>query len=62
MTTMRSVEPLTGIDKLAVWLFPFLADTEPEPGEHGMDANGRIYQWQPGGGWIPVADREAEAG
>ena len=62
MTTMRSVEPLTGIDKALARLFPFLNGTEPEPGEHGVDAAGRIYVRGPAGGWIPTAQLEVEAG
>lgn len=62
MIDMRSAEPLTGIDKVLARLFPFLNGTEPEPGEHGIDAAGRIYVWGPAGGWIPTAQPEAEAG
>lgn len=57
MTTMRSVEPLTGLDKWLAAIFPtLLGPTEPEPGEHGIDRNGRIWQWAAGpegGGWTP---------
>jgi hypothetical protein len=53
MTTMRSVEPLTGIDKVLARWFPFLNGTEPEPGEHGIDRHMRIYVWTPGAGWTP---------
>jgi hypothetical protein len=67
MTTMRSVEPLTGIDALVVALFPFMGGTEPQPGEHGIDANGLVHTWEPGIGWVPVLAHpgphfEAEAG
>lgn len=60
MTTMRSVEPLTGIDAVLARIFPFLNGTEPQPGEHGIDGNGRIYVWGPDGGWIPTADTELQ--
>ena len=33
MTTMRSAEPLTGIDAALARLLPFLNGTEPTPGE-----------------------------
>jgi hypothetical protein len=61
MTTMRSVEPLTSIDRVLARLFPFLNGTEPVPGEHGIDAHGRIYVWGPAGGWIPTADTQMQA-
>ena len=50
MTTMRSVEPLTGIDALVAWLFPFLAGSEPELGEHGIDSRGLPRIDQPAAG------------
>jgi hypothetical protein len=69
MTTMRSVEPLTGIDALVAWLFPFLAGSEPELGEHGIDSRGLIYSWEPARGRVLLLDKmapgsatEAEAG
>jgi len=49
MTTMRSVEPMTGVDAVLSALFPFLG-TPPEPGEHGIDGQGNIYRWT-GSGW-----------
>ena len=68
MTTMRSVEPLTGIDAVLTALLPFLNGTESEVGEHGIDSNGNVYEWQPGhGGWVaertlihPGTHRDAE--
>jgi len=57
---MRSVEPLTGIDAVLAKVLPFLNGTEPEPGERGVDRNGRIYTWQPPGGWVPKSDPQAE--
>jgi hypothetical protein len=61
MTTMRSVEPMTGVDAVLSALLPFLNGTAPEAGEHGIDSDGNIYTWQPGhGGWVP--ERELEAG
>ena len=51
MTTMRSVEPLTGIDAIAARIFPFLNGTEPRPGEHGIDRLGRRYVRTPEGTW-----------
>lgn len=62
MTTMRSTEPLTGSDAVLAALLPFLNGTEPEPGEHGIDAQGRIHTWEPGRGWVPEPGKEAEAG
>lgn len=53
MTTMRSVEPLTGIDAALARLLPFLGGTEPEPGEHGVNRHGRIYVWTARAGWAP---------
>ncbi len=53
MTTMRSTEPLTGIDAALARLFPFLNGTDPEPGEHGIDRHGRIHIWTPDHGWVP---------
>ncbi len=62
MTTMRSVEPPSTADVVfeAVLgaIFPplarFLAGTDPEPGEHGVDRHGRVYVWTPDvGGWVP---------
>jgi hypothetical protein len=50
VTTMRSVEPMTGVDAVLSALFPFLNGTEPEPGEHGLDGQGNIYRWT-GSGW-----------
>jgi hypothetical protein len=53
MTTMRSVEPLTGIDAVLAKLFPVLNGTQPEPGEHGTDRHNWIYVWVEGHGWAP---------
>ena len=58
MTTMRSVEPLTGIDRLFVWLFPFFGGGEPQPGERGIDARGWEYTWEPGHGWQLILDQQ----
>jgi hypothetical protein len=52
VTTMRSTEPLTGIDAAVAHLLPFLNGTEPTPGEHGVDRHGRIHVWT-GQGWAP---------
>jgi len=67
MTTMRSVEPLTGIDAALARIFPFLNGTEPQPGEVGRDRTGAQYSWQPGRGWVAVQaqfdhDHDLEAG
>ena len=51
MTTMRSVEPLTGIDAIAARIFPFLTGTEPRPGERGIDRHGGLYVRTPEGTW-----------
>jgi hypothetical protein len=70
---MRSVEPLTGIDRFLARIFPFLNGTPPQPGEHGTDRHGHHYVWRIEGGWQPVGrtldarrlpqhEREAEAG
>ena len=74
MTTMRSTEPLTGLDALFATMFPFLNGTEPTVGEHGIDRHDRIHVWT-GAGWTPdlpwwgglpgmsqKAEREWEAG
>jgi hypothetical protein len=53
MTTMRSIEPLTGSDAVLAQWSPFLGGTPPEPGEHGVDRHMRVYVWQPEGGWAP---------
>ena len=61
MTTMRSVEPVTGIDAAIQALFdallPGSADHGPQPGEHGVDRHMRVYVWTPGpdggGSWQP---------
>jgi hypothetical protein len=60
VTTMRSVEPLTGIDAIAARIFPFLNGTEPRPGEHGIDRRGRRYVRTPEGTWNLVLDRQPE--
>jgi hypothetical protein len=66
MTTMRSVEPLTGIDVIAARIFPFLNGTEPRPGDRGIDRLGRPYVRTPEGTWNLVLDQqpapELEAG
>jgi hypothetical protein len=60
MTTMRSVEPPTGLDLILSAIFPFLNGTPPQPGEHGTDRYGRIYVWRIEGGWQPTGrTREA---
>jgi hypothetical protein len=61
MTTMRSVEPLTGIDALAARIFPFLNGTEPVAGEHGIDRHGNVYVRTPEGTWKLVEPHEPEA-
>jgi hypothetical protein len=48
MTTMRSAEPLTGIDAVLAQVFPFLNWTEPDVGEHGTDRHGNLYVRTPG--------------
>jgi len=53
MTTMRSVEPPSGLDAVLARLLPFLNGTDPQPGEHGIDRHGRIYVWAPDAGWAP---------
>jgi hypothetical protein len=60
MTTMRSVEPLTGIDTIAARIFPFLNGTEPRPGEHGIDRLGGLYVRTPEGTWSLVRPPQAE--
>ena len=60
MSTMRSVEPLTGIDAALALIFPFLNGTEPEPGEHGVDRHNSLYAWGPNGGWTFVRTSQAE--
>jgi hypothetical protein len=67
MTTMRSAEPLTGIDAVLTRIFPFLNGTEPRAGEVGRDWAGAQYSWQPGRGWVAVTaqlnhDHDLEAG
>ena len=64
MTTMRSVEPLTGIDAIAARIFPFLTGTEPRPGERGIDRHGGLYVRTPEGTWrlIRPPQPELEAG
>jgi hypothetical protein len=61
VTTMRSVEPLTGIDAIAARIFPFLNGTEPEVGEHGQDRHGNLYVRTPEGTWNLVGLHEPEA-
>jgi hypothetical protein len=54
MTTMRSVEPMTGLDALLARLLPFLNGAEPRPGERGVDQHMRVFVWTPApGGWVP---------
>jgi hypothetical protein len=66
MTTMRSVEPLTGVDSIAARIFPFLNGTEPRPGDRGIDRLGCVYVRTPEGTWNLILDRqpalELEAG
>jgi hypothetical protein len=64
VTTMRSVEPPTGIDAIAVCIFPFLSGTEPRPGEHGTDRHGGLYVRTEEGTWrlIRPPKPELEAG
>jgi hypothetical protein len=65
MSTMRSVEPLTGIDAVLARIFPFLNETEPEVGEHGVDRRGNLYVRTEAGTWSLVRrepEREAQAG
>jgi hypothetical protein len=61
VTTMRSIEPLTGIDAIAARIFPFLAGTEPRPGDRGIDRRGLLYVRTPEGTWNLVLDRHPEA-
>jgi hypothetical protein len=60
VTTMRSVEPLTGIDAVAARIFPFLNGTEPRPGDRGIDRRGLLYVRTPEGTWNLVLDRQPE--
>ena len=60
MTTMRSVEPLTGIDAIAARILPFLNGTEPRPGERGIDRHGGLYVRTPEGAWKLVRPPEPE--
>lgn len=62
MTTMRSVEPLAGIDAIAAKIFPFLAGSEPQPGEHAIDRAGRVYVRTPEHTWKLERAAELEAG
>lgn len=50
MTTYRSTEPFTGIDVVLAKVLPFLAGTEPQLGEKGIDRQGREHEWT-GAGW-----------
>lgn len=60
MTTMRSVEPLTGVDAIAARILPFLNGTEPRPGEHGTDRHGGVYVRTPEGTWRLIRHPEPE--
>jgi hypothetical protein len=60
MTTMRSVEPLTGVDAVLARIFPFLNGTEPEVGEHGADSDGNLYIRTPEGAWSLIRLHEPE--
>jgi hypothetical protein len=59
MTTMRSVEPMTGLDAVLARIFPFLNGTEPAPGERGVDLHGNVYVRTEAGTWRLVR-REPE--
>jgi hypothetical protein len=60
MTTMRSVEPLLGVDAVLARIFPFLNGTEPEVGEHGTDSHGNRYVRTPEGSWSLIRLHEPE--
>jgi hypothetical protein len=60
MTTMRSVEPLTGVDAVLARIFPFLNGTEPDVGEHGTDSHGNLYVRTPEGTWSLIRLHEPE--
>jgi hypothetical protein len=60
MTTMRSVEPMTGLDAMLARLVPFLNGTEPQPGERGVDRHGNLYVRTPAGTWSLARLREPE--
>ena len=60
MTTMRSVEPPTGIDAIAARILPFLNGTEPRPGERGIDRRGLLYVRTPEGTWNLILDQQPE--
>ena len=60
MTTMRSVERLTGVDAVLARIFPFLNGTEPEVGEHGADGHGNLYVRTPEGTWSLIRLHEPE--
>jgi hypothetical protein len=61
MTTMRSIEPPTGLDAILAAVFPFLNGTEPRVGEHGMDRHGNLYTRTPERTWELIRVREPEA-
>ena len=67
MTTMRSVEPLTGVDAVLARIFPFLNGTEPEwLASTAPTAHGNLYVRTPEGSWSLIRlhepEPEAEAG
>ena len=64
MTTYRGTEPFTGVDAVLAKVLPFLNGTEPQVGEHGLDAQGRVHEWT-GTEWHPTGRQmqiEPEAG